>query len=283
MKVLVTGASGYVGSRLIQVLSKTHDIIALSRKRVEYDQRITWIEGQFHSKDDLHKLDTFQIDCVIHLAAVTAGFEESYTINTNASGTLCLLRYCVDRGCKKFILASSIAAVGCLSESFLPLTIPIQEEHPCIPADAYGISKALVEEIAGYFCRSNLDLSISILRYGAIKDFSTWRPPAETVFQKPFLKLSSVDLEDVVEATTLIAEKQTPPGIRNYNIVSPVATCEKPTGDVLLSSLGKRIEKYDLSYYAKQGMEHAPVYSIEKLQSDFDFIPKRIPDFSNLK
>ena len=276
MRILVTGASGFVGSRLVQILSEKHDVIALSRNRVENSHKVTWIAGQYHT-DDLLKLNEFQFDCVVHLAAVLSGFEDTYTVNTNAFGTWRLLRYCIDRGCKKYILASSIAAVGCLSEAFMPFNIPIREEHPCIPADAYGLSKALMEDIARFFCRSNPDISINILRYGAIQDFTSWRPSADTFFKRPFLELAFVDREDVVEATEAAIDYQKPVGVHVYNVTAPAATCGKPTKDVLISALGKKADDYDFSYFEKEGKEYAPIYTIEKMQSELHFSPKRMP------
>jgi len=131
--VLVTCASGFLGSRLVTRLADTHRVVALSHSPVEH--AAVAVGGTFTSAADLARLDVHRIDTV-HLAAATGGSSEEDALGINVSGTRRLLRYCIDRGFTRFVLASSIAAVGCLSSDFRPgrfpspTTIPAKRSTP---------------------------------------------------------------------------------------------------------------------------------------------------------
>ena len=109
--LLITGASGLIGNRLVGQLSANHHILAMSRRRPQGDG-FTFIRGDFLQREDLSQLDEYTIDGVVHLAAVTGGCIEREGILVNVEGTRVLLQYLASRGCKKMVLASSIAAVG---------------------------------------------------------------------------------------------------------------------------------------------------------------------------
>ena len=101
-------------------------------------------------------LDGLKIDVVVHLAAVTGGCREEDGLLVNVEGTRKLLRYFSDRGCTRFVNASSIAAVGFQSPKFRPLELPIPDEHPCLDRNGYGLSKYLMEEVTKYMWRALL-------------------------------------------------------------------------------------------------------------------------------
>ena len=143
--ILITGASGFIGRSLAESMAARHEVICMSRNDPRLD--MPWVRGDFSSLEDLRRLDGKAIDVVVHLAAVTGGCTERDGILVNVEGTRCLMRYLMDRGCRKFVMASSIAAIGIQSAEFRPLQLPIPDEHPCLDRDGYGLSKYLMEEI----------------------------------------------------------------------------------------------------------------------------------------
>ena len=149
MKILVTGASGFIGQRLVKRLSANNSVVCLSRAKLAAEAVV--VKGAFDRFEDLRKLDEFSFDAAVHLAAVTGGCSEEDGLSVNVLGTRRLYRYLLDRGCRQFITASSIAAVGSLHEDFYPLELPMPDQHPCLALDAYGFSKSLVEELSLYF------------------------------------------------------------------------------------------------------------------------------------
>ena len=110
MKILITGASGFIGSALVPELAQRHEVVALGRGRPKLEVPV--VRGDFQQYEDLLRLDEHRFDGAVHLGAVTGGAPEHTAIMVNAVGTRTLLHYLRHRGCRKIVTASSIAAVG---------------------------------------------------------------------------------------------------------------------------------------------------------------------------
>ncbi len=102
MKILVTGASGFVGNRLIDKLHR-YEINFLLRKKIPIQGRI--FIGDLFDKEML--LEASRVDAVVHLAGITDG--DVY--KTNYEGTKNLVDACVENRVKKFIFISSFNAI----------------------------------------------------------------------------------------------------------------------------------------------------------------------------
>ncbi|MCY9697991.1 hypothetical protein M5X19_34815, partial [Paenibacillus alginolyticus] len=140
--------------------------------------------------------------------------------------------------------ASSIAAVGGLDDDFIPLSLPIQADHPCLAADAYGLSKALVEELTRYFHRVHPDTDFINLRFGAVAN-EDWVPPLvekDKRMSVPFIVLGHVYESDVVEGIIRVVDAPIKSGVRNFNLISSTI----PALEILSSILG---DQYSLDYY----------------------------------
>ena len=229
---------------------------------------------EFDSLETLHHVHASDVDVLVHLAAATGGRDEDAAIRVNVLGTLRLLRHLIDGGCRKFILASSIASTGCLDANFLPLALPIDDDHPCLARDAYGVSKALMETTAAYCQRRDPQCDFVVLRIGPVVDSSepTALPVRERVV-RPFVELARVDVADVVRALVSATEAPETPRFELVNLVGPDSSCVEPVADVLRASLGERIGALDLSHYESPGQEHAPIYELEKLQEVLRYSP----------
>nr|WP_240760313.1 NAD(P)-dependent oxidoreductase [Phytoactinopolyspora endophytica] len=277
--VLVTGATGFIGSRLIRRLSVAHDVIALSRG--EAAEIGSYVRGSFTSHSALQALNGYRIDSVVHLASEIGGCSEEAGLSVNVLGTRTLLRYLFDRGCRHFVLASSIAAVGCLSERFLPRELPIGDDHVCDAIDPYGLSKALMEELAFYFCRQSPDLEIAIFRIGSVlsEDFARVDDTSQTdetlldATPLPFCAGGAVASQDVVEALALAVDCHLGAGARRMNLVAPTARTLLPTLEALNYSLGQRASMLDTAYYRADGHETASLYAIDRLSDAYGFRP----------
>jgi nucleoside-diphosphate-sugar epimerase len=272
MNILITGASGFIGKALVKHLTDKHTVISLSRTAPE--GAAVYVQGSFDSAEDLQGLNSYEIHAVIHLAAVTGGCSEEDGLAVNVLGTRRLYRYLLDRGCRKFIMASSIAAAGGLSEDFIPLELPIPDHHPCLASDAYGLSKAMAEELTRYFHRLHRDTDFINLRLGAVAA-GDWTPPVLEAGSRPslpFITLAHVYAEDVVEGITAALHAPLKPGVRTLNLVGPEVTSNLPVEEVIGSIVG---DSYNLENYHFPGHKFKPLYAMEHFKTEFGFEPSR--------
>ena len=273
--ILITGASGFIGTHAAKEFARDHHPILLSRKQPDAPGK--WYKGSFELFEDLRQLDAHQIDALVHLGAVTGGCSEEDGMAVNVQGTRRLLRYLIDRGTRRFVLASSIATVGLLDNRFLPLQLPIPDDHPCLAFDFYGLSKYLMEEETRYFARQYTDADFVNFRIGAVvpadwspKDVTAQNPPT---WSPPCL-LSNVCVVDVVAAIRAALTGSPKPGVRVLNLVAPTATADDPVPAILRASFDSRWKSYDLSHYEKPGHEYDPIFSIANLKKELGFTPQ---------
>lgn len=143
LKILITGATGFIGSHLVKLLQGRHELILLSRRRPDilHDSGIEWFEVDIAVPINFSKLPD-KVDIVIHLAQ--SRFYRQFPdraddiFNVNAQGTFNLLEYARHAKAQAFLFASSGSVYGFGPKKFL-------ETDPVHPSDFYGISKHVGE------------------------------------------------------------------------------------------------------------------------------------------
>lgn len=273
---LITGTSGFIGRQLAASLSLAHTVVCLSRRPTEVTGVLAY-EGDFTAPEALHQMDAHPIDGIIHLAAVTGGCTEEDGLRVNVLGTHQLLRYGIARGVRKFVLASSIAAVGFQSVKFRPLRVPIPDDHPCLDRDGYGVSKYLMEEVTHYLSRQNDDLDFINIRLASIAtDDSTPTPrKAGPLTAWALGGLAVMFASDAVRCFTMAAEAPLKPGVRTMNAVGDPACAADPIPDILRAWYGPDAGGLDLSHYQRPGHAFDPIYDIELIAREIGFRPAR--------
>ena len=267
--ILITGASGFIGSALSAALGADHEVVGMSRNTVDIPG-VTYVKGGFGAFEDLRQLDRWDFDAAVHLGAELRGPERDF-VTVNGEGSRCLMRYLVDRGCRKFVMASSIAAVGCQSVQFRPDVLPIPDEHPCYDVDGYGFSKFIMEEIAKYHWRQNRDIDVMNLRLCSVIGDDRARPRPEGL--RPILEwtlghITWMFLSDVIRAFCLAVLAPTKPGVLTLNVAAERICATVPTAAFLHNWWGNDV---DLSYYRRPGNEFRGVYRIDRLAEELDF------------
>jgi dihydroflavonol-4-reductase len=162
MKILVTGASGFIGSFIVEkALEKGMEVWAGVRKtssrRYLNDSRIHFIELDFSSHAILSKQLTQQMavfgkwDYVVHAAGATKCLHRNDFFNTNTIGTENLVKTLIERDMtpKMFVYISSLSVFGPVREE-QPYSDIIDTDSP-IPDTAYGESKLRSEEFLDLF------------------------------------------------------------------------------------------------------------------------------------
>jgi UDP-glucose 4-epimerase len=275
--LLITGTSGFVGGALARALAPKHTLYCLSRKVNPPIAGATMVRGEFYSFEDLRQLDKVSIDACVHLAAVTGGCREEDGIEVNVEGTRKLLRYLIDRGCRKFVNASSIAAVGFQNVKFRPQQVPLPDEHPCLDRDGYGLSKYLMEELTKYLWRQNEGIDVINIRLASIipEDATPQPRPAGPIGPWSLGSISLMFLSDAVRCFSLAAEAPLKPGVRILNAVAAHACAACPVPELLRAWYGRDAERLDLSAFEQPGHAWDPVYDIRRIQAEIGFTPAR--------
>lgn len=272
--ILITGASGFIGQGLAPHLAGRHEVVCMSRG--DPGLELPWVRGDFGSPEDLRQLDGHSIDVVVHLAAVTGGCLERDGMLVNVEGTRRLMRYLIDRGCRKFVMASSIAAVGFQSRRFRPLQLPIPDTHPCLDRDGYGLSKYLMEEVTAYYQRQVEEIDVINLRLSSVclDKRMPQRMKAGPLGDWALGGLTVMARSDAVRAFSAAAEALPRTGVRTMNAAGPKAWAADPVAEILRGWWG---EEVDLSYFEREDRRHESVFDVGLIERELGFVAAILP------
>lgn len=176
MKILVTGAAGYIGSHTcLELLNSGYDVIAidnLSNSKYEALVRVEKLTGKkikFY-KADIKNIDALdeifkanKIDAVIHFAGLKAVGESSKIpleyYKNNISGTLNLCEIMQKYNVFNLVFSSSATVYG------KPKTVPITEDFPLEATNPYGRTKLFLEYILKDIAKASEKFNVILLRY----------------------------------------------------------------------------------------------------------------------
>ncbi|MCE5304797.1 MAG: NAD-dependent epimerase/dehydratase family protein [Chloroherpetonaceae bacterium] len=153
MKILITGATGFIGSHLVdRLLEKNYSIIATVRKTSNLqwlaNKPIQLVEASLDDKSKL--LDIVKdVDYIYNVAGVIAAKSYNDFLRANRDGTRNIIEavYEVNPNIKRFIQVSSQAVAGPASS----LDRPVKESDECHPITSYGKSKKEGEDVVRSF------------------------------------------------------------------------------------------------------------------------------------
>jgi len=213
-KYLVTGSTGFIGSRLLGLLSTIKcDVRLLARSKVNnYETVVCNLEQDRISKHALESVDT-----VFHLAGFAHDMQDPSKVEDlyrviNVDGTVELARLAVESGVKRFVFISSVKAGGGLTSGKC-----INESDQNEPEGVYGKSKREAELkllkigkesdmhvsiirpslVYGPEVKGNLQLMLTGIKKG-------WFPPLPEMGNRR----SMIHVDDLVRAILLVSEDE---------------------------------------------------------------------------
>ena len=165
MKVLVTGAAGFLGRHICKSLNNAgHTVIGLDVSgppREVFSTRAD-ICNEWINADITKVLPLMKLDAIVHLAAMAApnlcAANPSLAFDVNAQGTSQVLRLALESGAKKFVFSSSAHVYD-----IPPRYFPTDEVHPLRLNNTYTTTKLLGEQLCQLYFE-NHSLSFTTLR-----------------------------------------------------------------------------------------------------------------------
>ncbi len=235
MKVLVTGADGFIGSHLTEALLKDgYQVRALAQynsfnywgwlEDIKPSSNLEIVCGDVRDPNYCREISK-GIDGIFHLAALIA-IPYSYIapesfIETNVKGTLNICQAAKDNGVKRILVTSTSEVYGTAKY------VPIDEKHPLQPQSPYSASKIGADAIAmGFYNTFQLPLTI-------VRPFNTYGPrqSARAVIPTIITQIASGNKEIKIGDTT---------PTRDFNYVKDIcngfillAECDKAIGETV--------------------------------------------------
>lgn len=243
MKALVTGATGFVGSHLVEaLLRRGAEVTALARSPEKAallaSQGARIIAGHLHDQAALESAARDQT-VVYHVAGAVAARGEAEFQRANRDGTRNLVGAAEAVGSIRLVLVSSLAAGGPARRGF-----PLNGSEAPRPVTAYGRSKLAAEQEV-----KTSRLSWSIVRppivYGPrdreiLKVFRLARLGITPVFGDGAQELSAVHAADLAAALIAVGEATTTVG-RTYNACHPEVFTSLEFGRAIGAATGRSV------------------------------------------
>lgn len=213
--ILVTGATGLVGTHLIKELAKQNKSIrALYRKEIPVwssDLNIEWVKADILDICALEEA-LAGVRKVYHCAAVVSfnPANKNQLQKTNVEGTANLVNACINTGVEKLLFVSSVAALGRIREDQ-----PIDETMNWTPETSnseYGKTKYLAE--LEVWRGMGEGLNVAVVNPVIILGAGDWNGGSSAIFKSAFNEFpwytegmsGFVDVLDVVRAMILLME-----------------------------------------------------------------------------
>ncbi len=234
LKVLITGADGFIGSHLTEALVNSgYDVRAfvcynsfnsngwLDTVSNDIKKKVGFFPGDIRDPNGV-KEAMKGIDLVFHLAALIAipfsyHSPDSY-IDTNVKGTLNIIQAARDNKIKRVLVTSTSEVYG--TAQFVPIT----ELHPKQPQSPYSASKIGADAIADSFYRS-FDLPITIVRpFNTFGPRQSARAVIPTIISQLLNGAQEIKLGDITPTRDLLYVKDTVNGFLK------IAQCEQLIG-----------------------------------------------------
>ncbi len=147
MKIVVTGAAGFIGPHVARCLhAQGHEIVLFDQKYI--DSPYMFVQGDLTSLDDVMRA-TAGADAICHLGGVGdvyLAFDQPYTAAAaNVLGSANIFEAALRNKVSKVIYTSTWEVYG------KPDYQPLDERHPCRPDHSYSITKLAGEQLAMFY------------------------------------------------------------------------------------------------------------------------------------
>lgn len=289
MKILVTGATGFIGSHICNgLVDKGHEVVGTSLGGARYPVRYAPCSCDISKQTDVYHLFNLgpPFDAIVHTAAYhprTPSANPAELIATNVIGTVNLLEAAKKYNIATFIHSSSMSVYG------TPGYIPVDEHHLCKPegGNLYSTTKLMADMVLANYMLNN-SMRIISLRYsgvfgqnrgwGAIHNFirDVLDNKQPEIYSTGDDIWDTVHVSDIVKVTILALESKDATGY--FNIGRGEGTNIKDLAEMIIELGGNKelIEKGPKLGTEPSGLKF--VYDISRARSELGYEPTSIEE-----
>jgi UDP-glucose 4-epimerase len=285
MKALVTGSSGHLGEALVRTLGDLgHEVVGLDI----VDSPFTTFVGSITERACVSRCMA-GVQNVFHAATLhkphVATHSRQDFVDTNITGTLNLLEESVAAGVESFVYTSTTSVFG--DALVPPAGSPaawVTEDVAPIPKNIYGVTKAAAEDLCQLFHR-NRGLACIVLRTSRFFPEEDNSKAVREAWADGNIKANEylfrrVDLEDVVGAHLLAAERASEIGFRRFIVSATTPFSHRDLQDLRINApaVTRRYVPACEPEYARRGWRMLPgidrVYVNERARNDLGWRPR---------
>jgi UDP-glucose 4-epimerase len=291
MKVLVTGSSGHLGEALVRTLRDLqYQVTSLDILESPFTTHIGSITDRAWVRRCMTGVQSVFHAATLHKPHVATHSRQDF-IDTNLTGTLNLLEEAAAAGVESFVYTSTTSVFG--DALAPPLEAPaawITEEVRPVPRNIYGVTKAAAEDLCELFSR-NHGLACVVLRTSRFFPEEDDNRKVRQEYSDANAKSNEylyrrVDLEDVVSAHLLAAERAATIGFRKYIISATTPFLPADLAGLRANArevLRLRIPEYEAEYERRHWKAFSSidrVYVNERARNELGWRPQY--DFRSL-
>jgi UDP-glucose 4-epimerase len=285
VRILVTGSAGHLGEALMRVLvAEGFDVVGLD----VLDSPYTSVVGSIADRECVRRCIE-GADAVLHAATLHKPHVGSHGrqefVDTNVTGTLCLLEEAVAAGVGRFVFTSTTSAFGrALTPAAGAPAAWITEDVAAVPRNVYGVTKSAAEDLCELIHRDH-GLPCLILRTSRFFPEGDDRDEIRAGYDDANVKLNEllyrrVDLEDVVGAHRLALERAPAIGFRRYIVTATTPFSRADLAELRADApavLRRVVPEYE-EVYAARGWRMFPgidrVYDNARARAELGWRPR---------
>src|SRR6202790_20644 len=285
MKVLVTGSAGHLGEALVRTLSDLqYEVVGLDILASPFTTHVGSITDRSCARECMQGVQAVFHAATLHKPHIATHRRQDF-IETNITGTLNLLEEAAAAGVESFVYTSTTSIFG--DALVPPAGAPaawVTEEVTPVPKNIYGVTKAAAEDLCQLFHR-NQALACIILRASRFFPEEDDNREMREAYSDDNVKANEylhrrVEIEDVVTAHLLAAERAPAIGFRKYIISATTPFLPDDLPDLRVDAprvVRQRVPEYQAEYH-RRGWKMFPsigrVYVNERARRELGWQPR---------
>ena len=263
--IVVTGAAGRLGRRVVQLLVEQDKEVLATDQLAADDLPTEFVRCDLADAKAVEGI-LKNAEAVVHMGAIPGPLREEprFIFENNVASTFNVMMSAAEFGLRRVVFSSSAFGMGWAHDgnAFVPLYLPLDEEHPMMPFEPYGLSKQVGEDI-GRMIACTSDTTVVSLRFTnvALPEVQAEFPWTAPTPEHPLTLVmwAYADARDVAEAHVLALDAE----IKEYEafmIAQPSSRFSEPTIELVKNNFGDRV-------VIREGLSGtASVISTEKAQ-----------------